>query len=80
MQKQNHKHKQLTYLQLEKIHEEMSDYIHNLNQDMENLSNERQYLSDYIEWKGLTDDYEYFKAHAHKTHLDKDLPFENYVL
>lgn len=80
MQKQNHKHKQLTCLQLEKMHEETSDYIHDLKHDMEKLSNERQYLSDYIEWKGLTENFEYFKAHAHKTHLDKDLPFENYAL
>jgi hypothetical protein len=44
------------------------------------LSNENQYLSDYIKWKGLTEDFEYFKAHAHKVRLDEDLPFENYVL
>ena len=80
MQKQNHKHRRLTYLQLEKMHEEMSDYIHDLEQDMEILSNEQQYLNDYIEWKGLVEDFEYFKSHAHKARVDENLPFENYVL
>lgn len=72
--------KRPTYTQLKEVMEEMYDHIHSQNQDIKYLSDERQYLSDYIEWKGLTEDFEYFKAHAHKARLDEDLPFENYVL
>lgn len=72
--------KRPTYTQLKKVMEEMYDHIHSQDQDIKYLSDERQYLSDYIEWKGLTEDFEYFKAHAHKARLDEDLPFENYVI
>lgn len=72
--------KKASYNQLKEVLEEMYDHIHSQNQDIKYLSNENQYLSDYIKWKGLTEDFEYFKAHAHKVRLDEDLPFENYVL
>lgn len=69
-----------TYNQLKKVIEEMYDHIHSQDQDIKYLSDEMQYLSDYIEWKGLTENFRYFKSHAHKVRLDEDLPFENYVL
>ena len=69
----------ITYC-LKKVIEEMYDHIHSQNKDIKYLSDEKQYLSDYIEWKGLTEDFEYFKTHARKVRLDEDLPFENYVL
>ena len=72
--------KRPTYTHLKEMMEEMYDHIHSQDQDIKYLSDERQYLSDYIEWKGLTEDFEYFKANAHKARLDEDLPFENYVL
>ena len=72
--------KKASYNQLKEVLEEMYDHIHSQEQDIKYLSNENQYLSDYIKWKGLTEDFEYFKAHAHKVRLDEDLPFENYVL
>lgn len=72
--------KKASYNQLKEVLEEMYDHIHSQDQDIKYLSNENQYLSDYIKWKGLTEDFEYFKAHSHKVRLDEDLPFENYVL
>lgn len=72
--------KKASYNQLKEVLEEMYDHIHSQDQDIKYLSNENKYLSDYIKWKGLTEDFEYFKAHAHKVRLDEDLPFENYVL
>ena len=72
--------KKVSYNQLKEVLEEMYDHIHSQDQDIKYLSNENQYLSDYIKWKGLTEDFEYFKAHANKVRLDEDLPFENYVL
>ena len=72
--------KEPSYARLKEVLEEMPDHIHDQDQDIDSLLNEIQYLSDFIEWKGLTEDFEYFKAHAHKVHLDYDLPFENYVL
>ncbi|MBP3279892.1 MAG: hypothetical protein J6M44_13130 [Butyrivibrio sp.] len=72
--------KKTTYNQLEEVLEEMYDHIQSQDQDIKYLSDENQYLSDYITWKGLTEDFEYFKTHARKVRLDADLPFENYVL
>ena len=72
--------KQPSYTQLQEVIEEMYDHIHSQDQDIRQLSDEKQYLSDYIGWKGLTEDFEHFKAHAHKVRPDEDLPFENYVL
>ena len=74
------KAKKPSYNQLKDVLEEMYDHIHSQDQDIKYLSDEKQYLNDYIEWKGLTEDFEYFKTHAHKVRLDEDLPFENYVL
>ena len=45
--------KRPTYTQLKEVMEEMYDHIHSQDQDIKYLSDERQYLSDYIEWKGL---------------------------
>ena len=72
--------KEPSYSRMQKVLEEMSEHIHDQDQDLEILRSELQYLRDFIEWKGLTEDFEYFKAHAHKVRLDDDLPFENYVL
>ena len=72
--------KKPSYTRLQEVLEEMSDHIHEQDQDIESLRNEIQYLRDFIGWKGLTEDFEHFKSHAHKVKLDEDLPFETYVL
>ncbi len=72
--------KKPTYTRLKVLLEEMYDHIHSQDHDIKYLSDENQYLSDYIEWKGLTEDFEHFKAYAHKERLGEDQPFETYVL
>ena len=69
-----------TYPRLREGLEEMYDHLHSQDQDIKYLSNENQYLNDYLEWKGLTEEFEYFRSHAHKEFLDEDQPFETYVL
>ena len=48
----------------------LNDYLH----DNRNLNEELKYLKDFIRWKGLDDEYTYFKNNSH---LDDDynLPF-----
>ena len=41
--------KKASYNQLKEVLEEMYDHIHSQDQDIKYLSNENQYLSDYID-------------------------------
>ena len=59
--------------------EEACRYIHDLESDCQDLSKEYQYLSDFIHYKGLTEEFRYFRKHAHPDG-DKDLPVPRYVL
>ena len=40
---------------------------------------ELQYLNNYIHYKGLDDDYQYFRQNAHEER-DENLPFAFYTL
>ena len=74
------KPKNPSYSQLMEISLEKSDYIQSQQEDISQLTEKLHLINDFVEWKGLTDELEYFKSHAHKTKLDADLPFETYVL
>ena len=71
--------KAVSIKQLERINSEMSDFIKSQNEDIKNLSSELQYANDFIKWKCLTDEYQYFTRNAH-FECPEDQPFGSYVL
>ena len=58
---------------------EMQEYIHELHENQEKDSTELEYLHGFIEYKGLSDEYHYFREHAYKKHSDED-PFPPFTL
>ena len=59
---------------LEDYYDELFDHLHNLEQEIEHLQTEQEYMSGFISYYGLEDQYVYFRNHAyHKS--DPELPF-----
>jgi len=59
--------------------EEACDHIRDLESDLEQYLAEIKYLYDFIEYRGLKEDFLFFRENAH---LDptEELPFPSYVL
>ncbi len=53
---------------------EMREYIKELTEDQERINREMMYLYGYISYKGLDEDYRYFRDHAYEKRID-DRPF-----
>ena len=69
----------LTKSQIREAYSEVCDELYNEIKSREILYNEMEYLSDFISWKNLQAEFEYFRANAHKEE-NPDVPFPNYVL
>jgi hypothetical protein len=65
---------------LHEIMDELYEHIQDQDRDIKELSNELNYLNDFIKWQGLSEEYNHFRANAHEVRLDEDLPFTTYVL
>ena len=70
---------QKSYQNLRNQYAEALDHIQKLEEDQRYRSKELQYLNDYIHYKGLDDDYRYFRQNAHEER-DENLPFAFYTL
>lgn len=73
------KDRQITYNELSELFDETAaELSYALKQNME-LENEQRFLKGFISFKRLTDEYEYFKEHAHPAE-DPDDPFPPLIL
>lgn len=59
--------------------EEASGLVCHFNDRSSRLEEEVQFYMDYIQWKGLSEDYALFRGHAHKETFP-DEPFPRYVM
>lgn len=59
--------------------QEMSDYLQEVVTQQQSQSESLEYLSDYITYKGLVEDFNYFRENAHRE-SDEDTPFPRYVM
>ena len=59
--------------------DEMSGFICSLLKDQEFDHTEIKYLSGFISYKNLEEEYQYFRENAHEEY-DKDLPFPTLTL
>ncbi len=69
----------IPYKRLEELVSEMREHISDQDKDLKMLASDFQYLTDFIRWKGLSDEYQYFKENAHMECPD-NVPFGSYVL
>ena len=67
------------YQHLLERYEEMNDYLLELIDEHEHTKKERRYMSDFIHYKNLDEEFSYFKEHAHED-TDTELPFPYLVL
>ena len=67
------------YQHLLERYEEMNDYLLALIDEHERTKKERRYMSDFIHYKNLDEEFSYFKEHAHED-TDTELPFPYLVL
>ena len=64
---------------LQELFREMSDYLEEVVTDRQNLAESNEYLNDYITYKGLEEEFSYFRENAHKDD-DETTPFPRYVM
>ena len=64
---------------LQELFREMSDYLEEVVTDWQNLAESNEYLNDYIAYKGLEEEFSYFRENAHKDD-DETTPFPRYVM
>lgn len=67
------------YEDLQEIFQEMSDYLQEVVTQQQSQAESLEYLSDYIAYKGLVEDFNYFRENAHREY-DEDTPFPRYVM
>ena len=67
------------YQHLLERYEEINDYVLELIDEHERTKKERRYMSDFIHYKNLDEEFSYFKEHAHED-TDTELPFPYLVL
>lgn len=67
------------YQHLLERYEEMNDYLLELIDEHERTKKERRYMSDFIHYKNLDEEFSHFKEHAHED-TDTELPFPYLVL
>lgn len=65
---------QKSYDRLRLVHRETSDYLLDLIEDNKRAEDELRYLNEFIQYKKLEDEFQYFKDHAHEECYE-DLPF-----
>lgn len=70
---------QKQYHDLLERYEEMNDYLLELIDEHEHTKEEHRYMNDFIHYKKLDDEFDYFKKHAHED-PETDLPFPYHVL
>ena len=65
--------------QLQKYYQEMNNYLLNLIREHECTLKANRYMNDFIHYKNLDEEFNYFKEHAHED-TETELPFPYLVL
>lgn len=67
------------YRNLQERYDEMSDFVSGLVEDQKRTEAELRYLTEFIHYKKLEEEYRYFCENAHEEY-DEDLPFSRLTL
>lgn len=64
---------------MEDRYDDLRSVTNDFSQANRHMEEELKFLNDFISWKGLEDDFQYFRNNAH-LQTDEDIPFPSYVL
>ena len=67
------------YQHLLERYEEMNEYLLELIEEHDRTREEHRYMSDFIHYKNLDEEFSYFREHAHED-TETELPFPYLVL
>lgn len=67
------------YQELQARCDEMSEYISGLTDDCRNQSEELRYLNEFISFKGLNEEFRYFRENAFEDPTD-EMPFPRLII
>ena len=70
---------QTVYQNLQERCTEMSDFISDLVEESKQNEVDLRYLNEFIRYKKLTDEYQYFRENAHEEY-EEDMPFSYLTL
>ena len=70
---------QKKYQNLQERYEEMNDYLLELIEEQRRYEVNLKYLSDFVHYKQLDEEYLYFREHAHEDE-NSELPFPYLIL
>ena len=70
---------QNTYQNLQERCSEMSDFISSLVEDCKHNEADLRYLNEFIRYKKLNEEYQYFRENAHEEY-EEDMPFSYLTL
>ena len=71
--------KQNAYQNVKERCTEMSDFISGLVEDCKQNETDLRYLNEFIRYKKLNDEYQYFRENAHEEY-EEDMPFSYLTL
>ena len=67
------------YRNLQVRYEEMNDFLLELMDDHKRTEEDLRYLTDFIHYKNLDEEFRYFREHAHENY-EQDMPFSYLTL
>lgn len=67
------------YKDLRELYDEACSCASSLTEDNHRCEEELEYMSDFIRFMGLSEEYKYFREHAHRDEQD-EMPFPYYIL
>lgn len=67
------------YQNLQERYQEMNDYLLDLIDEHKRSEDDLRYLSDFIHYKNLDDEFQYFKEQAYEDQ-NSELPFPSLIL
>ena len=67
------------YRNLQECYDEMNEYLLELIDEHNHTLAELRYKSEFISYKNLDDEFQYFQKHAHEAY-DEELPFSRLTL
>jgi hypothetical protein len=70
---------QNAYQNLQERYSEMSDFLSGLVEDCKQYEADLRYLNEFIRYKKLNDEYQYFRENAHEEY-EENMPFSYLTL
>lgn len=70
---------QKQYIELQRRFDEMSEHVLELTDDLRRTEMEQRYLTDFLSYKKLDEEYRYFRENAVETY-DDGLPFPYFTI